>query len=110
MATTGTVDKATLADLQKAMIGRAVIKDTDMNPEMQGEVQDVIVSGIENNSAQRLNVEAAAKYIKENLDRKFGPSWHCILGEGYACDLHMQEKTMMYMFYNGKIAVIVFKA
>lgn len=63
-----------------------------MNPEMQGEVQDVIVSGIENNSAQRLNVEvnsfqtwfltlkAAAKYIKENLDRKFGPSWHCILG------------------------------
>ena len=28
-----------------------------MNPEMQGEVQDVIVSGIENNSAQRLNVE-----------------------------------------------------
>lgn len=70
MATTGTIDKATLADLQKAMIGRAVIKvliwkryiphsfkDTDMNPEMQGEVQDVIVSGIENNSAQRLNVE-----------------------------------------------------
>jgi len=66
MATT--IDKATLADLQKAMIGRAVIKviiiqissyekDTDMNPEMQGEVQDVIVSGIENNSAQRLNVE-----------------------------------------------------
>ncbi len=30
-----------------------------MNPEMQGEVQDVIVSGIENNSAQRLNVEVS---------------------------------------------------
>jgi len=26
MATTGTIDKAALADLQKAMIGRAVIK------------------------------------------------------------------------------------
>lgn len=28
-----------------------------MNPEMQAEVQDVIVSGIENNSAHGFNVE-----------------------------------------------------
>lgn len=63
------MDPAVLEDLKKAMIAKAVIKvevftlkivkvqDSDMNPEMQAEVQDVIVSGIENNSAHGFNVE-----------------------------------------------------
>jgi hypothetical protein len=42
---------------------------------MLAEVKDVIISGIENFSAPILNVENAAKYIKENLEKKYGPTW-----------------------------------
>ena len=59
-----------------------------MTNDMLGEVQDIIVSGIENNSAPTLNVEVynviheqnASKFIKENLEKKYGPTWQVILG------------------------------
>ena len=29
------------------------------------------------------NNEAAARMIKENMDKKFGAPWHCVVGEYY---------------------------
>jgi len=105
------MEAPTQADLKKMMTAKAIIRDTDMIPEMQVEVQDIIISGVENNTGQTgFNAEAGAKYIKENLDRKFGPSWHCVIGEGYAVDVTMQKKSMMFMFYNGNLATLVFKS
>jgi|APCry1669188879_1035177.scaffolds.fasta_scaffold689809_1 hypothetical protein len=46
-----------------------------MTPDVIAEAQDIIVSGIENFSAPTLHVENAAKYIKDNLEKKYGPSW-----------------------------------
>lgn len=54
-----------------------------MTNDMLGEVQDIIVTGIENNGAPILNVEVnsnntyknASKFIKENLEKKYGPTW-----------------------------------
>lgn len=51
-----------------------------MNGELQSESIDLIVSAIDK---QRGNYEAAARQVKEQMDRKFGPSWHCIIGEGF---------------------------
>jgi len=50
-------------------------------------VIDVVASGIENNITPTLNAENAARYIKESLDKKFGPLWHCVIGEGFAFDI-----------------------
>jgi len=55
-------------------------------------------------------MEAASKAIKEGLDRKLGPTWHCILGDGFAVDVTMQKKSLLFGFYNGNIAVLVFKS
>lgn len=51
-----------------------------MTNDMLGEVQDIIVTGIENNSTSievnNNNVyKNASKFIKENLEKKYGPTW-----------------------------------
>jgi dynein light chain 4 len=33
------------------------------------------------------NVFKAAQNIKENLDVKYGPTWHVIVGEGFSFDI-----------------------
>jgi len=93
------------------MQNKPIVKESDMTPEMQVEAIDVVCGGIDTNLLENgLNMEGAAKNIKEGLDRKFGPSWHCILGDGYAVDVTMQKKSLLYMFYNGNIAVLIFKS
>ncbi len=37
--------------------------------------------------ADNLDVQAACKLIKENMDRQFGPFWHVVLGEGYSFEV-----------------------
>jgi len=115
------VDQPSPSDLRKLM-NRPLIKETDMNQEMQVDVIDAISSGLENNQIINVNIdknanpaiqvynyEVAAKCIKDSLDKKFGPSWHCILGEGYAVDVTMQKKSLMFLFY-GNCAVLIFKS
>lgn len=29
------------------------------------------------------NYSLAAKMVKEQMDKKFGAAWHCIIGEGF---------------------------
>ena len=56
--------------------------------------------------------------VKEQMDKKHGKSWfenfifyfrHCIIGEGFAFSITYELKNVMYMFFNGKLAVLVFR-
>ncbi|KRX02673.1 Mss4-like protein [Pseudocohnilembus persalinus] len=84
----------------------AVIKHSDMNQEMQQEIQESISSGIESNIAPTFNCEAACKHIKEDLDKKYGPTWQCIIGEGFAYNVSVQDKSLMFLYVNGNLAVL----
>lgn len=55
------------------------------------------------------NNEAAAKMIKESMDKKFGSSWHAVVGEGYGFELTHEVKNLLYMFFGGTVAVCVWK-
>ncbi len=48
--------------------------------------------------------------IKESMDKKYGPTWQCIIGEGLCFDLYYQDKTMFYSFANGNLAVLLYKS
>lgn len=58
----------------------------------------------------RLSKKKAAKLIKENMDKKFGPTWQCIIGEGMCFDVNYQEKTLVYCYANANLAVLLFKS
>ena len=51
----------------------------------------------------------ACKYIKEGMDGQFGPCWHCVMGEGFSFEVTRQAKTTLYMYYQGRTAILLFK-
>ena len=55
------------------------------------------------------NNESAAKNIKESLDKKFGSSWHVVVGEGFGFEVSYELKNLMYMFFAGNLAVCAWK-
>jgi dynein light chain 4 len=94
-----------LAELKKSF-SKNLIKSADMNNELQSEAVDLIVSAIDK---QRGNYEAAARQVKEQMDRKFGSSWHCIIGEGFGFQVTYQTKHCLFIFYQGNLAILLFK-
>lgn len=51
----------------------------------------------------------AARVIKETLDKKYGPSWHTVVGEGYGFHISYECKTMMYLFFAGNLGICIWK-
>lgn len=51
----------------------------------------------------------AARTIKETLDKKFGTYWHVIVGEGFGFEVSYETKNMLYMFFGGNIAIVIWK-
>ncbi|CAB1341497.1 unnamed protein product [Coregonus sp. 'balchen'] len=51
----------------------------------------------------------AAKMIKESMDKKFGSSWHVVIGEGFGFEVTHEVKNLLYMFFGGSLAVCVWK-
>ena len=55
-----------------------------------------------------LVIQAAAQMIKNQLDRKFGSTWHVVCGEGFAVSVLYQQRNMIHVYY-GKTGVMAFK-
>ncbi|XP_002162246.1 dynein axonemal light chain 4 [Hydra vulgaris] len=83
-----------------------LIKHSDMNEEMRAEAMELCVTACEKFQS---NNEAAAKMIKESLDKKFGSPWHCVVGESYGYEITHELKNLLYMFFAGSLAVTVWK-
>ena len=82
------------------------VQYTDMEDDMKTEVMEICNSACDQHSN---NNEMCAKMIKEMLDRKFGPSWHVIVGEGFGFEISYEVKKMLYMFSARFSAVAVWK-
>ena len=90
--------------------GKIIVKETDMDPVVEQEAKYFVSGGIEKaTSSLGVDIEAACKFVKENMDRQFGPTFHCVMGEGFSFEVTRQANTSLYMFYSGRIAVLLFK-
>ena len=99
-----------MEDFTKWSLGSSVVSYCDMEAEMKTEAMDYISTGIEKSQGGgELNQEAACKFVKEAMDRQFGPAWHCCIGEGYSFDVTRQAESTLLMYYAGKQAVLLFK-
>ena len=57
---------------------KAVIKNADMSEEMQQDAVDCATQALE-----KYNIEKdIAAYIKKEFDKKYNPTWHCIVVRG----------------------------
>ena len=52
---------------------------------------------------------AAAKQVKELMDKKYNENWIVIIGEGFAFEVTHEVKHVLWM-YNCDIAILCYKA
>ncbi|XP_073972245.1 dynein axonemal light chain 4-like isoform X1 [Rhodnius prolixus] len=83
-----------------------LVRKCDMPEDMKNEAIELIVTACEKH--QNSN-EMAARVIKETLDKKYGPSWHTVVGEGYGFHISYECKTMMYLFFAGNLGICIWK-
>eukprot|EP00483_Globobulimina_turgida_P010149 UN10168 len=96
-------------ELQKSM-EKGLIRYCDMNSELSNEAVDVIISAIDKHQTNFEVVQnECSKQIKETMDKRFGATWHCIIGENYGFEVTHEQENLLYLFYQGNIAVLLFK-
>ena len=59
---------------------------------------------------EKFNIEKdIAAYIKKEFDKKYNPTWHCIVGRNFGSYVTHETKHFVY-FYMGQVAVLLFKS
>ncbi|XP_056122589.1 dynein, axonemal, light chain 4a isoform X1 [Rhinichthys klamathensis goyatoka] len=86
-----------------------LIRHTDMAEEMRVETMELCVTACEKFASNNEVSRNAAKMIKESMDKKFGSSWHVVIGEGFGFEVTHEVKNLLYMFFGGSLAVCVWK-
>uniref|UniRef100_A0A8C3IFD4 Dynein light chain n=1 Tax=Chrysemys picta bellii TaxID=8478 RepID=A0A8C3IFD4_CHRPI len=97
---------AQLFGLLSSLLFACFSQHTDMPEEMRVEAMELCVTACEKYAT---NNESAAKMIKETMDKKFGSSWHVVIGEGFGFEITHEVKNLLYMFFGGSLAVCVWK-
>ena len=73
---------------------KAVIKNADMSDEMQLTAIDVSAQAI-----SKFNIERdIAAYIKKEFDKKYNPTWHCIVGRSVGSYITHESKHFIYFY------------
>ena len=88
-----------------------LIASTDIpSVDTRQEIVDTIVGGIDKHSTGGdEGMEAAAKAIKESLDKQYGLTWQVVIGKAYGFDITSLEDNVMHCYYQGNIGVLAFK-
>ena len=61
-------------------------------------------------AAIRYNIEKdIAAFIKKEFDKKYNPTWHCIVGRNFGSYVTHETKHFIY-FYLGQVAILLFKS
>ncbi|KAG8234761.1 hypothetical protein J437_LFUL006593 [Ladona fulva] len=84
---------------------KAVIKNADMSEEMQQDAVDCATQALE-----KFNIEKdIAAFIKKEFDKRYNPTWHCIVGRNFGSYVTHETRHFIY-FYIGQVAVLLFKS
>jgi dynein light chain LC8-type len=75
-----------------------------MSDEMQSDAIDIASQAVD-----RFNIEKdICAYIKKEFDKKYNPTWHCVVGRDFG-SLVTHESNRFVYFYIGKVAVMLWK-
>eukprot|EP00796_Vickermania_ingenoplastis_P013385 gene13385-9212_t len=84
---------------------KAVVKNADMPEDMQADAIEVALQAME-----KFNVEKdIAAYVKKEFDKKYQPTWHCIVGRNFGSYITHETHCFLY-FYFGQVAILLFKS
>ncbi|XP_058419235.1 dynein light chain 1, cytoplasmic-like isoform X1 [Diceros bicornis minor] len=82
---------------------KALIKNADMSEEIQ---QDSVEYATQ---ALKYNIEKdIVAHTKKEFDKKYNPTWHCIMGTNFGSYMTHETKHLIY-FYLGQVAILFFQ-
>jgi dynein light chain LC8-type len=81
------------------------IKFADISDDMQNDAVEVATKAIQEHQTEK---DIAAQ-IKKEFDKKYSPTWQCIVGRHFGADVVHESKHFVY-FYLGQLAVLLWKA
>ncbi|KAL3812922.1 hypothetical protein ACJIZ3_014190 [Penstemon smallii] len=84
---------------------KVVIKSADMNEDIQKEAVEVAIAAFEKYSVEK----DVAENIKKVFDKKYGPTWHCIVGKNFGSYVTHETNHFVYFYLDMK-AVLLFKS
>uniref|UniRef100_A0A8C6D424 Dynein light chain n=1 Tax=Moschus moschiferus TaxID=68415 RepID=A0A8C6D424_MOSMO len=89
---------------------KAVIKNADMSEKMQQDSVECATRALE-----KYNIEKdIAAHIKKEFDKKYNPTWHCIVARNFGSYVtvhYMTHETKHFIyFYLGQMAILLFKS
>ncbi|VDD79702.1 unnamed protein product [Mesocestoides corti] len=84
---------------------KAVVRNSDMDESMQSLAVELAGGALE-----RFTVEKdIASHIKKEFDKRYGPTWHCVVGRNFGSYVTHEVHNFVY-FYIGTLAFLLFKA
>jgi len=94
------------AESQVSGVGpKATIKNVDMSEEMQQASVDIASSALDKYTVEK---DIAAQ-IKREFDKKYGPTWHVVVGKNFGSYVTHETKHFIY-FYIGTLAILIWKS
>ncbi|GAA6032131.1 hypothetical protein JCM8097_007088 [Rhodosporidiobolus ruineniae] len=84
---------------------QAIIKSADMSKEMQDVAVEVAGEAMKQHDVEK----DIAAYIKRDFDKRYGPTWHVVVGKNFGSFCTHESGHFLYM-YLGQIAILLFKA
>ncbi|KAI8052350.1 dynein light chain type 1-domain-containing protein [Syncephalis plumigaleata] len=82
-----------------------VLKNVDMSDDMQKVAIKITQQAMEQYTVEK----DIAAHIKREFDKKYGTTWHCVVGRNFGSYVTHETKHFIY-FYQGAIAVLLFKS
>ena len=92
----------------KKIFAKPLVATEDMTAEMANETVEIITAAVDKFLSTE-NYEKAAQAVKDGMDKKFGPTWHCCIGEGFGYDVTYNTRNMLMLYYGEKLGILVFK-
>ena len=84
---------------------KVVIKTCDMDSDMQKHCVALAEEALEKYTIEK----DIAMFIKQEFDKKYAPTWHCIVGRNFGSYVTHESKNFIY-FYIGGVAILLFKS
>lgn len=84
---------------------KCVVKGKDMPDEMANAAIEVAVNALDRFELER----DMAMYVKQEFDKRYQPTWHCIVGRHFGSYVSHEMHGFIY-FYIDKLAVLLFRS
>ncbi|KYQ92041.1 cytoplasmic dynein light chain [Tieghemostelium lacteum] len=80
------------------------VKNVDMPDFMQQDATELAIKAFEEAKIER----DIAMIIKKEFDKKYSPTWHCIVGKSFGSHVTHETKSFIYFHINNH-SVLLFK-